>query len=109
MYAHSIQIHDRICLTLHTRKQALRIGDPEASCYSVRWPFHASTFNLRDYASIQLILGDVESLIDHGMQEKLGIPRAEFKVGQYFVLEASRLYKLICPELLSCSRHPRFL
>lgn len=60
-------------------EDALRIGDPEASRYSVRWPFHASTFNLRDYPSIQLVLGDIESLIDHGMQQKLDIPRAEYK------------------------------
>ncbi|EAU90511.2 nucleus protein [Coprinopsis cinerea okayama7 len=58
---------------------ALRIGNPEAFNYSIRWPFHASTFNLRDYDSLQMLLNDVEALIDHGMQEKLNIPRSEYK------------------------------
>ncbi|TFK29712.1 nucleus protein [Coprinopsis marcescibilis] len=60
-------------------ENALRIGDPESCHYSVRWPFHASTFNMRDYNSTQLLLSDVEALFDYGMQQKLGIPKAEYK------------------------------
>ncbi|KAJ2934792.1 hypothetical protein H1R20_g2274, partial [Candolleomyces eurysporus] len=59
--------------------EALRIGNPEDSGYRVRWPIHAANFNARDYASMQLLLSDTETLIEHTLRDKLDINRQDYK------------------------------
>ncbi|KAF8555987.1 actin-like ATPase domain-containing protein [Imleria badia] len=59
--------------------KALRISDPQALNYTVRWPIHGPNFNSRDYPSVQMILDDVETIISHVLEEKLDIKRRDFK------------------------------
>ncbi|RXW22152.1 hypothetical protein EST38_g3702 [Candolleomyces aberdarensis] len=59
--------------------EALRIGNPEDSGYRVRWPIHAGNFNTRDYDSMQLLLSDTETLIEHTLRDKLDINRKDYK------------------------------
>ena len=39
--------------------QALRLANPQASNFLVRWPIYGSNFNTRDYSSFQVLLSDV--------------------------------------------------
>ncbi|KAF9561207.1 actin-related protein [Agrocybe pediades] len=60
-------------------EKALRIIDPVASSYMVRWPIHGSNFNTRDYSSLQMILSDLEAIIEETLSERLNISRSEYK------------------------------
>ncbi|THU81080.1 actin-like ATPase domain-containing protein [Dendrothele bispora CBS 962.96] len=60
-------------------EQALRIADPQASNYMVRWPIYGSNFNTRDYPSIQLILSDIEVLLRATLQDQLGIEPSDYQ------------------------------
>lgn len=61
--------------------QALRISDPQALNYTVRWPIRGHNFNSRDYPSVQMILDDIEAIILSTLEERLDIKRCDFKVG----------------------------
>jgi actin-related protein 8 len=62
-----------------TRK-ALRLADPVAGNYLVKWPIHGSNFNTRDYTSLQAILSDIELLVSHTLAERFDIGRSEYQV-----------------------------
>lgn len=53
--------------------QALEIADPQKAGYVVRWPISGSTFNTRDYTSIQLVLSDLEAVIRSSLKERFDI------------------------------------
>ncbi|KAJ7623175.1 hypothetical protein FB45DRAFT_924792 [Roridomyces roridus] len=60
--------------------KALRLADPQASGYAVRWPIRGSNFNTRDYgSSVQTILADIETVLQHTLSEKLGINPRDYK------------------------------
>ncbi|KAF9218946.1 hypothetical protein BS17DRAFT_883132, partial [Gyrodon lividus] len=67
---------DNTCLT---GEKALRISDPQALSYTVRWPINGHNFNSKDYPSVQMILDDIETIISIVLEEKLNIKRREFK------------------------------
>ncbi|KAG9313025.1 hypothetical protein JVU11DRAFT_6464 [Chiua virens] len=60
-------------------EKALRISDPQALNYIVRWPIHGQNFNTRDYPSVHMILDDIETIITNVLEEKLDIKRRDFK------------------------------
>ncbi|KAF9525320.1 nucleus protein [Crepidotus variabilis] len=60
-------------------EQALRLIDPVASNYMVRWPIYSSNFNTRDYNSLQIVLSDLESIIRNTLSEKMNIREADLK------------------------------
>ncbi|KAH0836698.1 hypothetical protein J3R83DRAFT_8421 [Lanmaoa asiatica] len=59
--------------------KVLRMSDPQALNYTVRWPIHGQNFNSRDYPSVQMILDDVETIISNVLEEKLDIKCHDFK------------------------------
>ncbi|KAG8220978.1 hypothetical protein J3R82DRAFT_2484 [Butyriboletus roseoflavus] len=59
--------------------KALRISNPQALDYTVRWPIHGQNFNHKDYPSVQVVLDDVETIISNVLEEKLDIKRRDFK------------------------------
>ncbi|KAJ7066547.1 hypothetical protein C8F01DRAFT_1208684 [Mycena amicta] len=70
---------------------ALRLADPQASGYAVRWPIHGSNFNMRHYGgSTQSILSDIEAVIRYTLQEKLNVEPRDYR--DYSVL-------LVIPDL----------
>ncbi|KAI0343316.1 actin-like ATPase domain-containing protein [Trametopsis cervina] len=54
-------------------EKALRLSDPEAQGYFLRWPISGGNFNTRDYSSRQFVLNDVETIIGDTLREKLNI------------------------------------
>ncbi|KAJ7247608.1 hypothetical protein B0H12DRAFT_1124689 [Mycena haematopus] len=61
-------------------EKALRLANPQESGYAVRWPIRGSNFNTRDYGpSVQSILGDVETVIRHTLQQKLGVQPRDYQ------------------------------
>ncbi|KAJ8079508.1 actin-like protein arp8 [Marasmius tenuissimus] len=52
---------------------ALRIADPQASNYIVRWPIHGHNFNTKDYSSKQMVLNDIEAILRDTLKERLRI------------------------------------
>ncbi|KAJ6518873.1 hypothetical protein C8R45DRAFT_949593 [Mycena sanguinolenta] len=61
-------------------ERALRLANPQESGYAVRWPIRGSNFNTRDYGpSVQSILADVETVIRHTLQQKLGVQPRDYK------------------------------
>ena len=64
-------------------QQALRIADPVAAKYIVKWPIHGSGFNTRDYTSRQAILSDLEALIRITLEERLNIKSSEMPVSDF--------------------------
>ncbi|KAJ7890459.1 hypothetical protein B0H14DRAFT_2336137 [Mycena olivaceomarginata] len=61
-------------------EKALRLADPKESGYAVRWPIRGSNFNTRDYgSSVQSILSDIETVIQHTLQSKLGVQPRDYK------------------------------
>ncbi|KAK7025245.1 actin-related protein 8 [Favolaschia claudopus] len=61
-------------------EKALRLADPQESGYVLRWPIRGSNFNTRDYgSSVQSILADLETIIQHTLSEKLGIHPRDYK------------------------------
>ncbi|KAF8141563.1 hypothetical protein EV363DRAFT_1308450 [Boletus edulis] len=59
--------------------KALRISDPRALNFTVRWPIRGQNFNSRDYPCVRMILDDIETIIRHVLEEKLDIERRDFK------------------------------
>ncbi|KAF5350283.1 hypothetical protein D9758_007801 [Tetrapyrgos nigripes] len=59
-------------------EKALRIADPQASNYAVRWPIYGSNFNTKDYPSLQFILSDIEVLLRTTLKENLGIEPQDY-------------------------------
>ncbi|KAJ7782036.1 hypothetical protein DFH07DRAFT_792382 [Mycena maculata] len=60
--------------------KALRLADPQHSGYAVRWPIRGSNFNTRDYgSSVQTILADVETVIQHTLRDRLGVNPRDYK------------------------------
>ncbi|KAJ7170507.1 hypothetical protein C8R43DRAFT_981998 [Mycena crocata] len=60
--------------------KALRLASPQESGYVVRWPIRGSNFNTRDYgSSVQAILADVESVIEHTLRDRLGVNPRDYK------------------------------
>ncbi|PPQ63810.1 hypothetical protein CVT24_009805 [Panaeolus cyanescens] len=60
-------------------EKALRIADPVASRYAVRWPIRGSNFNASNYPSQQLIYSDLETIIKVTLEEKLNIKPFQYK------------------------------
>ncbi|KAJ7334211.1 hypothetical protein DFH08DRAFT_925855 [Mycena albidolilacea] len=61
-------------------EKALRLADPKESGYAVRWPIRGSNFNTRDYgSSVQSILSDIETVIQHTLESKLGVQPRDYK------------------------------
>jgi actin-related protein 8 len=60
--------------------QALRLPNPEAQGYVLRWPIFGGNFNTRDYPTNHLILFDIETIISTTLQEKLGIFPRDYQV-----------------------------
>ncbi|KIK95252.1 hypothetical protein PAXRUDRAFT_827189 [Paxillus rubicundulus Ve08.2h10] len=69
-------LSDNTCLI---GEEALRISDPQALGYTVRWPINGHNFNSRDYTSIRVVLDDIETIISTVLEERLNIKRREFK------------------------------
>lgn len=69
-----------ICPGRHA--QALRLTDPSAQGYTVRWPFHGRGFNSVDYAGcgLQALLNDIETLWRMVLLDMLKIDKAAYKV-----------------------------
>jgi actin-related protein 8 len=61
-------------------QQALRLADPSLQNYCVRWPIYGNQFNIREYASLQLILSDIEVLIRSTLKEKYDINAKDYLV-----------------------------
>ncbi|KAJ6515082.1 hypothetical protein C8R47DRAFT_1089959 [Mycena vitilis] len=60
--------------------KALRLASPQESGYVVRWPIRGSNFNTRDYgSSVQAILADVETVLQHTLRDRLGIKPHDYK------------------------------
>ncbi|KAF7356541.1 Actin-related protein 8 [Mycena venus] len=60
--------------------KALRLANPQESGYAVRWPIRGSNFNTRDYgSSVQSILADVETVIQHTLRDKIGVHPRDYK------------------------------
>ncbi|KAJ7116062.1 hypothetical protein C8R44DRAFT_794050 [Mycena epipterygia] len=60
--------------------KALRLANPQESGYAVRWPIRGSNFNTRDYgSSVQAILADIETVIQHTLRDRLGVNPREYK------------------------------
>ncbi|KAL0577906.1 phosphatidylinositol kinase-related protein kinase tor1, partial [Marasmius crinis-equi] len=59
-------------------EKALRIADPQASNYVVRWPIHGPSFNTRDYSSKQMVLNDIESILRDTLKERLQIEPGDY-------------------------------
>ncbi|KZT69246.1 actin-like ATPase domain-containing protein [Daedalea quercina L-15889] len=64
--------------------QALRVADPVAQGYAIRWPVYSGKFNTRDYLSNALILSDIETIIQSTLQDRLNIDPKSYK--EYSVL-----------------------
>lgn len=71
--------------------QALRIPDPAASGYELRWPFLRGNFNMQGYTTPQELLGDVETIYTTAIQEELGIEPEDLKVSSAVVVSLSLL------------------
>ena len=61
--------------------KALRLSDPQAQGYVLRWPIYGGNFNTRDYSTNQEILSDIETIIGDTLLEKLNIKARQYKVG----------------------------
>ncbi|GAA5852273.1 hypothetical protein JCM3766R1_004922, partial [Sporobolomyces carnicolor] len=59
--------------------KAVRIPDPVASGYVVRYPYHRGGFNTVGYVSQQEFLGDLETLYATVLEDELGIEREDLK------------------------------
>ncbi|TFK75011.1 actin-like ATPase domain-containing protein [Pluteus cervinus] len=57
---------------------AHQIADPQQSGYLIRQPILGTSFNTRDYPSIQAILSDLEVVIETTLKEKFNINRADY-------------------------------
>jgi actin-related protein 8 len=66
--------------------QALRIPDPAASGYELRWPFLRGNFNTQGYTTPQELLGDVETIYTTAIQEELGIEPEDLKVSSAVIV-----------------------
>jgi hypothetical protein len=64
-------------------QQALRLANPQQSGYVTRWPIYGTSFNARDYPSIQFVLSDFEAIIRHTLKEKFDIDMQDYSVGLY--------------------------
>ncbi|KAI0064006.1 actin-like ATPase domain-containing protein [Artomyces pyxidatus] len=60
-------------------ENALRLADPAALGYVVRWPILGTKFNTRDYPSNQLIIDDIEAIIRTTLQDKFDIQSNMYK------------------------------
>ncbi|KAG5647468.1 hypothetical protein DXG03_009399 [Asterophora parasitica] len=65
-------------------EKALRMADPHAAGYALRWPIYSANFNTRDYPSIQVILSDLELIIRTTLNERMDIESRDFK--NYYVI-----------------------
>ncbi|PBK72447.1 actin-related protein [Armillaria solidipes] len=54
-------------------EKALRIADPQRAGYSVKWPIYGPNFNTRDYSSLRVLMGDIETILRHTLRDKLNI------------------------------------
>ncbi|KAI9464248.1 hypothetical protein HD554DRAFT_1286387 [Boletus coccyginus] len=72
-------IHEPLADAYLVGDKALRISDPQALNYTIRWPIRGQNFNSRDYPSVQMILDDVETIISNVLEEKLDIKRRDFR------------------------------
>ncbi|KAK4335812.1 Actin-like protein ARP8 [Rhodotorula toruloides] len=59
--------------------KAVRIPDPAASGYELRWPFLRGNFSTQGYTTPQELLGDVETIYTTAIQEELGIEPEDLK------------------------------
>ncbi|BGP33154.1 Actin-like protein arp8 [Rhodotorula toruloides] len=59
--------------------KAVRIPDPAASGYELRWPFLRGNFNTQGYTTPQELLGDVETIYKTAIKEELGIEPEDLK------------------------------
>lgn len=77
-----VRCHDeRTTAETHSRtRKALRLADPVAGNYLVKWPIYGSNFNTRDYASLQAALSDLELLISHTLSDRFDIAQSEYGV-----------------------------
>jgi actin-related protein 8 len=76
------RIQETLIVSLTRYHQALRIADPVGQGYSVQWPILGSQFNARDYASLQLILSDIETILRIVIKEKLNIEANDYHVSE---------------------------
>lgn len=60
-------------------EKALRLADPLASGYVLRWPIYGSNFNTRDYPSLQVILSDIEAILRTTLKDHLDIEPHDYK------------------------------
>jgi hypothetical protein len=65
----------------------VRIPDPLASGYVLRYPYQRGGFNTVGYVSQQEFLGDLETLYATVLRDELGIEREELKVRTSFQLD----------------------
>ncbi|BGP25622.1 actin-related protein 8 [Rhodotorula toruloides] len=59
--------------------KAVRIPDPAASGYELRWPFLRGNFNTQGYTTPQELLSDVETIYTTAIREELGIEPEDLK------------------------------
>ncbi|KAJ1901028.1 actin-like protein arp8 [Kickxella alabastrina] len=71
-------------------ERVLRIADPDK--FIIRHPLRNGSFNIQDYASVEDILGDIESIWTGALEAELGIGRREFS--KYAVV-------LVIPDVFS--------
>ncbi|KAF9269156.1 actin-related protein [Marasmius fiardii PR-910] len=59
-------------------EKALRLADPAASGYVVRWPIYGPNFNIRDYSSKQMVLNDIETILRATLRDRLRIEPRDY-------------------------------
>ena len=59
---------------------ALRIREPDAEGWTLRWPMDRGNFNTRGYASVEELLGDIAEIWLFALEERLGIKADNLKV-----------------------------
>jgi actin-related protein 8 len=72
-------------LSVTCNQQALQLADPSLQNYRVRWPIYGNQFNSREYASLQLILSDIEVLIRSTLKQKYDMDAKDYRVRCAFV------------------------
>lgn len=77
--------------------KALRLSDPQKLGYTIKWPFHGSHFNTRDYQSHQNLMNDIEALWSETLRARMKIDPKGFKVR----LELDTWYNVFHPKTIN--------
>lgn len=75
--------------------QALRLANPQQSGYVVRWPIYGTSFNTRDYPSVQFVLSDFEAILRDTLKERLNVGVEDYSVCFF----CTNLTYILCAEI----------